>query len=101
MRVMVTAAERNLTMNGSGHDDRPKDQAGSRLSALGVVAILIMLGMLGWAGWYAVSAWNAMSGVKMSPLGWLFMGMGVVVTFLVGAGLMVLIFYSSRHDMDR
>lgn len=88
-------------MSGSRQDDKPKDQAGSGISALGVVAILIMLGMLGWAGWYAIRAWNAMSGVKMSTLGWVFMGMGIVVTFLVGAGLMVLIFYSSRHDMDR
>lgn len=88
-------------MSGSGPDSKPKEPGGSRLSSFGVVAILILLGMLGWAGWYAVQSWNAMSGVKMSPLGWVFMAMGVVVTFLVGAGLMVLIFYSSRHDMDR
>jgi hypothetical protein len=82
-------------------DDKPKDASGSRLSPFGIAAILIMVGMLGWAGWYAVQSWNAMSGVEMSPLGWVFMAMGAVVTFLVGAGLMVLIFYSSRHDMDR
>jgi hypothetical protein len=82
-------------------DDKPKDASGSGLSPFGIVAILIMVGMLGWAGWYAVQSWNAMSGVEMSPLGWVFMAMGAVVTFLVGAGLMVLIFYSSRHDMDR
>ena len=82
-------------------DDKPKDTSGSGLSAFGIGAILIMVGMLGWAGWYAVKSWNAMSGVEMSPLGWVFMAMGAVVTFLVGAGLMVLIFYSSRHDMDR
>lgn len=88
-------------MTGTERNDKPKTAGGSGLSSFGIVAILVMLGMLGWAGWYAVSAWNAMSGVKMSPLGWVFMVMGVVVTFLVGAGLMVLIFYSSRHDMDR
>jgi hypothetical protein len=60
-----------------------------------------MVGLLGWAVWYAFGAWNAMSGVKMSPLGWFFMAMGVVVTFAVGAGLMALVFYSSRHDLDR
>jgi hypothetical protein len=82
-------------------DDKPEDASGSGLSTFGIIAIVIMLGMLGWAGWYAVQSWNAMSGVEMSPLGWVFMAMGVVVTFLLGAGLMVLIFYSSRNDMDR
>ena len=71
------------------------------ISAGAVIAILVLLGLLGWAGWYALGAWNAMSGVKMSPAGWFFMAMGVVVTFAVGAGLMALMFYSSRHDMDR
>jgi hypothetical protein len=88
-------------MSGSEPDDKPKDTSGSGLSAFGIVAIVIMVGMLGWAGWYAVQSWNAMSGVEMSTLGWVFMTMGVVVTFLLGAGLMVLIFYSSRNDMDR
>ena len=78
-----------------------EDKRETGLSAFGVVAILIMVGLLGWAGWYAVGAWNAMRGVSISPLGWLFMGLGAAVTFLVGAGLMALVFYSSRHDMDR
>jgi TRAP-type C4-dicarboxylate transport system permease small subunit len=80
---------------------KPENAEGSGISAFGIVAILVMLGVLGWAGWYAVNAWNAMSGVKMSPLGWVFMALGAIVTFLVGAGLMALIFYSSRHDIDR
>lgn len=88
-----------MTERGGG--GKPENTGGSGLSPFGIVAILVMLGMLGWAGWYAVNAWNAMSGVKMSPLGWVFMALGVIVTFLVGAGLMTLIFYSSRHDMDR
>lgn len=66
-----------------------------------VITLVILLGLLGWAIWYGVGAWNAMPGVTMSPLGWFFMVMGVVVTFLVGAGLMALVFYSSRHDYDR
>lgn len=73
----------------------------TRLSGWGLFAIAVMVGLLVWAAWYAVSSWNAMAGVPISPLGWIFMAMGVVVTFLVGAGLMALIFYSSRHDMDR
>jgi hypothetical protein len=78
-----------------------EDKQGKGLSAFGVVAIAIMAGLLGWAVWYGVTSWNALSGVKISPLGWVFMILGVLVTFIVGAGLMALVFYSSRHDMDR
>ncbi len=78
-----------------------EDGHGTRLTPFGTVAILIMLGVLVWACWYAVDAWTAMHGVAISTLGWIFMGAGAVVTFLVGAGLMALVFYSSRHDMDR
>jgi hypothetical protein len=70
-------------------------------SPAAIVTLIILVGLLGWAAWYGLRAWNAMSGVVMSPLGWFFMTMGVVVTFLVGAGLMGLVFYSSRHDLDR
>jgi hypothetical protein len=66
-----------------------------------MIAIVILLGLLGWAIWYAAGAWNAMRGVHMSVLGWVFLCLGAVVTFLVGAGLMGLVFYSSRHDLDR
>jgi TRAP-type C4-dicarboxylate transport system permease small subunit len=87
-------------MTESERGNKAEKANGSGISAFGIVAILIMLGLLGWAGWYAVNAWNAMSGVKISPLGWIFMALGAVVTFLLGAGLMALIFYSSRHDID-
>jgi hypothetical protein len=73
----------------------------TRLSGLGMLAIAVLVALLLWSGWYAVTAWNAMSGVKISVLGWIFMSLGAVVTFLVGAGLMALVFYSSRHGMDR
>ena len=78
-----------------------KDKQTAGLSAFGIAAILILLGLLGWALWYGVASWNALAWVKISPLGWVFMILGVVVTFLVGAGLMALVFYSSRHNMDQ
>ena len=78
-----------------------KNRQGTGLTPFGAVAILAMLGVLGWACWYAVGAWTAMRGVAISTLGWVFMGLGAVVTLLLGAGLMALVFYSSRHDIDR
>lgn len=78
-------------------DDTPS----RKLGPAGWFAIVVLLGFLAAAIIYAVHAWNAMSGVDISPLGWLFMGMGVFFTIAVGGGLMALVFYSSRHNYDR
>ena len=80
---------------------RPDNSGKAELSAAGWLALVILLGLLGVSLWYAVKVWNAMSGVHMSGWGWLFLVLGVVVTIALGAGLMGLVFYSSRHDMDR
>lgn len=80
-------------------DDKP--QSASRLGAAGWIAIAVLAGFLGWAGWYAMHVWTRLAGVSMSPLGWLFMILGALVTLAVGAGLMALVFYSSRHRYDR
>ena len=77
-----------------------EDKQRTGLSVFGIATVVILLGLLGWALWYGVASWNALAGVRISPLGWVFMVLGVIVTFLVGAGLMALVFYSSRHDRD-
>jgi hypothetical protein len=73
----------------------------NRLSPAGWITLLILLGFLAASLWYAVKAWSAMAGVSMSAYGWTFLGLGVVVTVALGAGLMALVFYSSRHNYDR
>jgi hypothetical protein len=81
--------------------NKAENGAKSPLSAAGGIAIAVLLLLLGWAVWYALGAWHAMGDVHMSTLGWVFLTLGAIVTFAVGAGLMALVFYSSRHDMDR
>lgn len=78
----------------------PDDSPSPKLGPGGWFAILVLLGFLAAAIFYAVHAWNAMNGVQVSPLGWLFMGLGIVFTLAVGGGLMALVFYSSRHNYD-
>ena len=79
----------------------PSDTTSKRLGPGGWFAIIVLLGFLIGAIAYALHAWNAMSGVAVSPLGWLFMCLGVFFTLAVGGGLMALVFYSSRHDYDQ
>ena len=72
-----------------------------KLGPGGWFAIVVLLGFLIAAIVYAVQAWNAMGDVQVSTAGWVFMALGVVVTILVGGGLMALVFYSSRHNYDQ
>ncbi len=71
------------------------------LTVGGWIALAVLAGFLAWAGWYAVHTWMALSGVGISPLGWIFLALGVFFTIVVGAGLMALLFYSSRKNYDR
>ena len=73
----------------------------NRLSTAGRVTLVILVGFFFVALWYAWKVWTAMAGVQMSGFGWTFLVLGVVVTTLVGAGLMALVFYSSRHNYDQ
>ena len=72
-----------------------------RLGFAGWFAIFVMAGFLVWAAWYGLYVWNALPGVNISTAGWIFIVLGVLLTFGLGAGLMALVFYSSREGMDR
>lgn len=61
-----------------------------------VSLIVLMLG----ASAYAVHIWTSMD-TAMSGMGWGFLIAGVIISVLLGAGLMALLFYSAKHDYDR
>jgi len=71
------------------------------LSAAGWITLAILAGFFFVSLWYAVKVWTAMSGVHMSGFGWTFLVLGILVTIGLGAGLMALVFYSSRNNMDQ
>ena len=73
----------------------------NKLSPAGWLTLAVLAGLFGISLWYAIKVWTAMEGVHMSGWGWTFLVLGVVVTIALGAGLMALVFYSARHDMDR
>ena len=70
------------------------------MSVAGILGLIVMVGLLVAAGYYAFHKWTSIE-TDMSGWGWGMLVLGVVVTTLVGAGLMALVFYSARHDMDR
>ena len=62
--------------------------------------VLVLLGLLAAAGTIAWWAWRELADVSIGTHGWIALGLGVSVTFLLGAGLMWLVFYSNRHGYD-
>jgi hypothetical protein len=70
-------------------------------SALGSIAVLVpLVALLAVAVWFAVHTWMAMEGAAIPVAGYIAMAAGIIVTLIVGVGLMSLLFYSRRHGYD-
>ena len=78
----------------------PGREPGVHIGVAGWLAVAVLAAFLVGAIAYAAYGWNSLSDVSMPLSGWLYMTLGIVVTFAVGAGLMALIFYSSRKGRD-
>jgi len=74
--------------------------AKQKLGAGTIVLVAALLAIMIAALWFAASAWTQVSGPPMPPVGYAAMIMGVVLSLVVGCGLMALLFYSSRHGYD-
>ena len=69
--------------------------------SIGVVLLLAVLGFLLLLSAYGVFvAFKIGGGSHMSVHGYVALGLAVVLTFLLGGGLMWLAFYSDRHGYD-
>jgi hypothetical protein len=96
---LVSAAIRKRYRPAMNDNDNEPDTR--KLGLGGWIAVLTMLGFLVWAIWYAVHAWTALEGIGISTMGWVSIALGLVFTIALGAGLMALVFYSSRKNYDR
>lgn len=65
-----------------------------------VALIAVLLGLLAAAGAVAWWGWHQLADVPMGVHGWIALGLGAGLTFLLGAGLMWLVFHSSRRGYD-
>jgi NADH:ubiquinone oxidoreductase subunit 5 (subunit L)/multisubunit Na+/H+ antiporter MnhA subunit len=70
--------------------------------------LVVLLGLLLLAALTGFWAWQEVGEVEIGTHGWIALGLGAALTFLVGAGLMALMFFSARrgyderaHDVDR
>ena len=68
-----------------------------------ILVVIVLLGLLGLAIYVGIAGWNMGAdgtGGEMSTAGYIAMALGIVVTLALGAGLMALMYYSSKHDRD-
>ena len=68
---------------------------------LGSIALVVpLLAILAASVWFAVQGWMAVEGTAIPVAGYVAMAAGIIVTLIVGVGLMSLVFYSRRHGYD-
>jgi hypothetical protein len=66
----------------------------------GALVLTILVGLLLVCGGSAYWAWQELGDVEIGTNGLIALGLGVVMTFALGAGLMALMFYSARRGYD-
>ena len=64
------------------------------------ITLVVLLGLLALAVAVGVWAWQEIGDVEISRHGLIALTLGVVFTFLLGAGLMSLVFFSARRGYD-
>jgi hypothetical protein len=70
------------------------------LGVASYVLIAVLFGLLVAAVVLADLGWRSAVGTDVPPVGYVAMALGVVFSVVVGAGLMALVFYSSRSGYD-
>ena len=70
------------------------------LGPWGWAVVIVLAGFLAAAIAYSIYGWNRLGDVGIPPMGWAFLIAGMALTVLMGAGLMGLLFYSSRKGRD-
>ncbi len=65
-----------------------------------LLTLAVLFGFLALSVVFGYWVWAELGEVEMSRHGWIALTLGTVFTFLVGAGLMALVFFSHRRGYD-
>lgn len=64
------------------------------------LSVVLLIALLAATAGVAFWAWSEIGEVEIGWHGWIALGLGAGLTFLLGAGLMALMFLSSRRGYD-
>jgi hypothetical protein len=70
------------------------------INPMRMLIILALFALLAASLWFAGAAWERLGGGAIPLYGYVAIAGGVVVSLLVGGGLMALVYYSNRHGYD-
>jgi hypothetical protein len=65
-----------------------------------LMLLVPLFALLAGAFWFAGVSWQHFAGDSIPAYGYVAIAGGVLISLLVGGGLMALAFYSSRHGYD-
>ncbi|WP_245334950.1 hypothetical protein [Bradyrhizobium mercantei] len=74
--------------------------APARLGAGSWVLLIVLLLLLVGTGFLVYLGWTLADGIEVTTAGYVAMAAGVILSLVVGCGLMALIFYSNRRGYD-
>jgi hypothetical protein len=70
------------------------------IATMRALIIIALFALLAAAVWFVGAAWERLGGEPIPLYGYLAMAGGILVSLLLGGGLMALVYYSSRHGYD-
>jgi len=72
-----------------------------KIRSLGTgILVAVLFGFLAWALVVGYLGWTGSAGVEMPSIGFAALIFGVIMSLIVGIGLMALVFFSSRAGYD-
>src|SRR5882757_2755861 len=87
-------------MKSTGNEDRTSGTMSARMGVGSWSILIVLLLLLVAAGAVTYFGWTLANGTDVPTSGYAAMAFGVVISLVVGFGLMALIFYSSRKGYD-
>jgi hypothetical protein len=72
----------------------PPSSARNWIAVVAAIAVVLVVVIV------IAALWTGIGDAEISIVGWLALGLGVIVTLALGIGLMALVFISNRHGYD-
>jgi hypothetical protein len=100
--LLVSALEQIRVMKHAGNKDRTSTETtmSARMGVGSWIILIVLLSLLVATGVVIYLGWTLANGTDVPTSGYAAMVFGVIISLVVGFGLMALLFYSSRKGYD-